>query len=433
MDSEGRKVVVCDNGTGFVKCGFAGSNFPEHIFPALVGRPIIRSNTKVGNIEIKDLMVGDEASECRSMLEVSYPMDNGMVRSWEDMLHLWDYTFGPERLDISPPDCKVLLTEPPMNPTKNREKIAEVMFETYQFHGIYVAIQAVLTLYAQGLLTGVVVDSGDGVTHICPVYEGYSLPHLTRRLDIAGRDITRYLIKLLLLRGYAFNHSADFETVRMLKEKLCYVGYNIEQEQRLSTETTVLVESYMLPDGRQVMVGGERFGAPEALFQPHLINVEGAGVAELLFNTIQAADIDLRSDLYKHIVLSGGTTMYPGLPSRLEREIKQLYLEKVLQGDTEKLSVSTHTHARKRTHVWTHTHTRTHMYGHTHMQGNAHMHAHAHTHVWTRTHIHTHSTHTHMQGNAHMHAHAHTHVWTHTHIHTHITHTHTHSTIRKPV
>lgn len=120
-----------------------------------------------------------------------------------------------------------------------------------------------------------VVDSGDGVTHICPVYEGFSLPHLTRRLDIAGRDITRYLIKvprgarqqsigggghlqnhertfllllspaqLLLLRGYAFNHSADFETVRMMKEKLCYVGYNIEQEQKLALETTVLVESY---------------------------------------------------------------------------------------------------------------------------------------------------------------------------------------------
>ncbi|XP_016394533.1 actin-related protein 2-B-like [Sinocyclocheilus rhinocerous] len=270
MDSGGRKVVVCDNGTG-------------------------------------DLMVGEEASECRSMLEVSYPMENGIVRCWEDMLHLWDHTFGPQRLNINPPDCKVLLTEPPLNPLKNRQKIAEVMFETYKFHGIYIAIQAVLTLYAQGKTDRicVVVDSGDGVTHICPVYEGFSLPHLTRRLDIAGRDITRYLVKLLLLRGYAFNHTADFET---------------------------------LPDGRTIMVGGERFGAPEALFQPHLINVEGVGVAELLFNTIQAADIDIRSDFYKHIILSGGSTMYPGLPSLLELEIKQLYLERVLKGDTEKLS-----------------------------------------------------------------------------------------------
>ncbi|ETE60763.1 Actin-related protein 2-A, partial [Ophiophagus hannah] len=274
----------------FVKCGYAGSNFPEHIFPALVGRPIIRSSVKVGNIEIKDLMVGDDASKLRSMLEVNYPMENGIVRSWEDMKYLWDYTFGPEKLNIDPRNCKVLLTEPPLNPTKNREKIIEVMFETYQFDGVYIAIQAVLTLYAQ------------------------------------GRDITRYLIKLLLLRGYAFNHSADFETVRMMKEKLCYVGYNIDQEQQLARETTVLVESYTLPDGRVIKLGGERFEAPEALFQPHLINVEGMGMAELL------------AEFYKHIVLSGGSTMYPGLPSRLEREIKQLYLERVLNGDVGKLS-----------------------------------------------------------------------------------------------
>lgn len=128
----------------------------------------------------------------------------------------------------------------------------------------------------------------------------------------------------------------------MMKEKLCYIGYNIEMEQRLALETTVLVESYTLPDGRVIKVGGERFEAPEALFQPHLINVEGQGIAELVFNTIQAADIDMRSELYKHIVLSGGSTMYPGLPSRLEREIKQLYLERVLKNDIDKLAVRYH-------------------------------------------------------------------------------------------
>eukprot|EP00095_Tigriopus_kingsejongensis_P006939 snap_masked-scaffold1282_size50771-processed-gene-0.3 protein:Tk06939 transcript:snap_masked-scaffold1282_size50771-processed-gene-0.3-mRNA-1 annotation:"actin-related protein 2" len=338
MDSEGRKVLVCDNGTGFVKCGFAGSHFPAHIFPSLVGRPIIRAANRIDDIEVKDLMVGDEASQLRSMLEVNYPMENGMVRNWEDMCHVWDYTFGPEKLNVDPKECKVLLTEPPMNPTRNREKMIEVMFEKYGFHATNIAIQAVLTLYAQGLLTGVVVDSGDGVTHICPVYEGFALPHLTRRLDIAGRDITRYLIKLLLLRGYAFNHTADFETVRMMKEKLCYVGYDVVTEQKLAQETTFLVEPYTLPDGRVIKVGGERFEASEALFQPHLINVEGQGIAELVFNAIQSAEMDIRSDLYKHIVLSGGSTMYPGLPSRLEREIKQLYLERVLKGDTDRFA-----------------------------------------------------------------------------------------------
>jgi len=263
-------------------------------------------------------------------------MENGIVRNWEDMEHLWNHTFR-EVLKINPPDTKILLTEPPMNPIKNREKMAEAMFEKYQFNAVYVAIQAVLTLYAQGLLTGVVVDSGDGVTHIVPVYEGFALPHLTRRLDVAGRDVTRYLIKLLLLRGYAFNRTADFETVRQIKEKLCYVGYDLQLETKLAQETTVLVENYTLPDGRVIKVGSERFEAPEALFQPQLVDVEAVGVAEQLYNTIQAADIDIRSEFYKHIVLSGGSTMYPGLPSRLEKEIKQLYLTRTLNGDTSRL------------------------------------------------------------------------------------------------
>ncbi len=141
------------------------------------------------------------------------------------------------------------------------------------------------------------------------------------------------------MRGYAFNHTADFETVRIMKEALCYVAHDIEEEQKLALETTVLVESYTLPDGRVIKLAGERFEAPEILFQPHLANCESVGIAELLFSTIQTADINIRSDFYKHIVLSGGTTMYPGFASRLEREITQLYLERVLKGDIQRLSV----------------------------------------------------------------------------------------------
>lgn len=120
-------------------------------------------------------------------------------------------------------------------------------------------VKTIQRVLIQGLQTGVVVDSGDGVTHIVPVFSGYALPHLVRRLDVAGRDITRYLIKLLLLRGYAFNRTADFQTVQQLKEKLCYVGYDLDLEQKLAVETTVLVETYTLPDGRVIKVGSERF------------------------------------------------------------------------------------------------------------------------------------------------------------------------------
>uniref|UniRef100_A0A6B2G3Z2 Actin-related protein 2 (Trinotate prediction) n=1 Tax=Myxobolus squamalis TaxID=59785 RepID=A0A6B2G3Z2_MYXSQ len=338
MDSSGNQIIVCDNGTGFVKCGFSGTNFPAHVFPSLIGRPTIRSSSKQGDVELKDIEIGDAAVKYRHLLETKYPIHNGIVKDWDDMTLLYEYMFGPERLNIDPTHSKILLTEAPMNPLKNREKMIEVMFEKFQFKGVYVAIQAVLTLYAQGLRTGIVVDSGDGVTHICPVYQGFAMPHITKRLDIAGRDITRYLIKLLTLRGYTFNHSADFETARILKENICYVGYDIEQEQRLADETTCLVKEVQLATGGVVRLSSERFGAPEAMFQPHLINRETLGVAELLFNTIQSADIDTRSEFYKHIVLSGGNTMYPGLSSRLEREMKQLYLDRVLKGKTETFS-----------------------------------------------------------------------------------------------
>jgi len=209
----------------------------------------------------------------------------------------------------------------------------ENMFEKYGFAAAKVNIQAMLVLYAQGLLSGVVVDSGDGVTHIVPVWEGIVPPTLIKRLNVAGRHVTQYLIKLLQLRGYAFNRSADFETVRQIKETLCYSGYDIEVEKRLGLETTTLVQQYTLPDGRIIKVANERYEAPEVLFQPHLIDVESKGLHEMLFDMIQEADIDLRPAFYQHIVLSGGSTMYAGLPSRLEKEMKDLYLAKVLKGN----------------------------------------------------------------------------------------------------
>lgn len=330
------KTIVCDNGTGFCKVGYAGSNFPDLVFPSLIGKPMMRFENEFENVQLKPIMCGDEAALYRSMLDTSYPVENGQVRDWEGMKHLWDYTFH-ERLNINPKDHKVLLTEPPMNPLANKTKMYENMFETYQFEGAKVEIQAMLVLYAQGLIKGVVVDSGDGVTHIVPVWDNVCPQHLIRRLDVAGRHITRYLIKLLQARGYNFNRSADFETVRVIKEQCCYVGYDLDVERRLGLETTNLIQPFVLPDGREIKVAQERYEAPEVLFNPALVDVEKPGMHKMLFNMIQDADIDLRADFYKHIVLSGGTTMYPGLPSRLEKEMKSLYLNEILKGDKERM------------------------------------------------------------------------------------------------
>lgn len=329
------KVIVCDNGTGFVKCGFEGENFPA-AFPCIIGKPVLRFEETLCDQELKDIVVGEDCSRLRNQLELSYPIKNGIIQDWEGMGHVWDHMLY-ELLKAEPSECKILLSDPPLNPTRNRQKLVQTMFETYNFSGLSIQINAILTLYAQGLLTGLVVDSGDGVTNIVPVIDGYSFPHATKRVNVAGHHITSYLIELLLRRGYALNRTSDFETAREIKEQLCYISYDFKREIQLGTETTVLVKDYMLPDGRVIRVGTERFQAPEALFNPELIDIEGAGLADLVFQCIQGMDIDHRLVLYQHIVLNGGSTMYPGLPSRLEEEVRLCYLNNVLQGNKQGL------------------------------------------------------------------------------------------------
>lgn len=331
-----KKPIVCDNGTGFVKTGYAGENFPTLIFPSMIGKPLMRSEEEFKNVELKDVMVGDECAKYRAMLETSYPVKEGIVKDWEGMKHLWDYTF--ERMKVDPKEHKILLTEPPSNPKQNKINMCKSMFEIYDFPAVKVSIQAMLVLYAQGLMTGVVVDSGDGVSHVVPVWEGIVPAHLIKRLNVAGRHITTHLIKLLQVRGYNFNRSADFETARQIKEKCCFIGYDLDIENTLALETTTLITKYELPDGRVIKLDRERYQAPEILFDPEKCDVEQPGIARMLFNMINEADIDLRAAFYKHIVLSGGSTMYPGLPSRMEKDMKELYLKHVLKGNKKNMS-----------------------------------------------------------------------------------------------
>jgi len=317
MENEEAVPLVVDNGSGMIKAGFAGDDEPRVAFPSIIGHPRYTRSM----VEQRGPYIGHEAQAKRGILSLRNPIEHGIVTNWDDMELLWHHTFHNE-LRVDPEEHPILLTEAPLNSKANREKMTQIMFETFKSPAVYFANQAVLSLYASGDTTGIVLHSGEGVTHVVPIYDAYAFPWAIKQFYVAGRALTDYLNEILIDKGINFTTNDEKEVVRNIKERLCYVALDFDHELETESSSSSVERNYILPDGQEITIGDESFRCPEALFQPSFVGMQVAGIHETIYDSIMMCDAAIRKDLYANVLLSGGTTMLPGFAERMKKRIK---------------------------------------------------------------------------------------------------------------
>lgn len=311
---------------------------PNYIVPSLIAVNVPGKDSKKNDVQDLDFYIGAEAAIPRHNYNVDYPIRHGIIENWDNMEKYWARCIY-QYLSCDPEEHYMLLTEPPMNTPENRELTAEIMFETFNVPGLYIAVQAVLALCASLLtkaegaktqgVTGTVIDSGDGVTHIIPVVEGYVIGSCIKHIPLAGRDVTNYLLTMLRDRGEPVPPDDALNVAKKIKEAYCYVCPDLVKEyQKYDTDPTKFRQHVgkISKTGAEykIDVGYERFLGPELFFSPEIFSSDfTVPLPDMVDHTIQACPIDTRRPLYNYITLSGGTTMFKHFPKRLERDISR--------------------------------------------------------------------------------------------------------------
>lgn len=380
--------VVIDNGTGYTKMGYAGNSGPQFVLPTLISSRSSVGPSQSGSGGYRgddlDFRIGDEAAAMSKShaQTLHYPIRHGQIENWDLMESYWQHCLF-RYLRCDPALHPVLLTEPPLNAPENREYTAEIMFESFNVPRLYIAVQAVLALAASWMdaaaapagtnpLTGCVVDSGDGVTHIIPVVEGYAIGSAIKHVPLAGRQVTMMMQQLLRERPdlkHLIHPDESLDVARRVKEDACYVCPDLPREfAKFDLDPAKIVRTFSLSSGQGLTVGHERFLAPEVFFNPEMLATTTASnqqspppLPQLVDDAIQACPIDCRRALYGNIVLSGGSTMFRDFGKRLQRDLRTLVddrlaytvaLEAVNKSSSGAPAVNVVAHRNQRYAVW---------------------------------------------------------------------------------
>ncbi|CAL6076015.1 Actin [Hexamita inflata] len=333
--------VVCDHGTGFTKLGFAGQQLPSFMFPTCV--------TKSANSFLSDLTYKSGQDAVDSGQNLIYPLQNGIIQNWDALQQLQFDCFN-KFLHITPQEHEIILTEPPMNAPENRERLSEIMFESFNFKGMFIGAQALFAIFSKAWdksnleQTGICLDIGDGVSHVIPVYEGYVMQHAVQSVPIAGKAITQF-VQDMLSRREKIQTDLQQKIAKIVKEKYCYCA-----NQALAME---FMDFQPINNqnicGVNIDIGQEAFIAPEIFFDPSIYSkIHDQSIAQIVFNSIQHCPIDCRKTMYENIYLSGGSTILKGFSQRLQNDIQAIVDSKNLRG----ITVNVKSHSLQRTAVF---------------------------------------------------------------------------------
>lgn len=305
--SDSQPNIVIDNGSSLIKCGFSGEEAPKSIFSNLISK----STEKVGDESLPDNI---------------HPIEHGIITDFESMEKIWSHTFSNE-LKVSPEERNILTSDSPISPKMNREKITQLMFEKFNVQGLFICIRPMLSMYCIGKTSALVVESGDDLTQVVPVNEGYFFPYSITKSNLGGKTVTELLIKKLKEKNVNWENYDINKIAKNIKEKLCRVSLNYDDE--IKNENVTEIE-YKLPDGNDVKLGKELFECPEVLFKPDLNDYFIPGIPMQMYNSIMKCENELRKELYSNIILAGGNTLLNDFHERITQEIECLAPNSVL-------------------------------------------------------------------------------------------------------
>ncbi|XP_020854509.1 actin-like protein 10 [Phascolarctos cinereus] len=311
----GSIAVVIDNGSGFTKVGFAGEKKPRFILKTASCLP--NCATAMRGMPCSLDALGTAPGRSRLL-------KHGVIVDWESMESLWRHLFACG-LKTSPKNWPVLMSDSPTSLPKNREKVAELMFETFSVPAFHMASTGLLALCSGGSLSGLAVEAGAGVCHATPIYAGHMWHKATFRLDMAGAALSKYFHGLLLEACPDPRLQAlPRLTVTMLKKRCCYIS--LDYEAALRAPTLQLPSAcFCTADGCPVTLTDECFRCPKPLFWPSLLGHSSPGLSSLAFQALQAVPETIRPKLAANVLVAGGSTLFPGFPQRLRLELKALY------------------------------------------------------------------------------------------------------------